>query len=138
MSSPAGAAVLLAALLSLSGCGDAPEPAANVPPFTAEDISRGRELFRTPGGRFGCHLCHGRDLQGGNMGPSLQRIGGDYRKELGSEARARARFAAHLKDPIATPALRKHGRTFLAPMPSYARLTAGEIESLTAFLMSLD
>jgi len=72
------------------------------------------------------------------MGPPLESIGAFYRDELNGEAPARVRIRAHLRDPLQVPAIRKHPRDYLAPMPSYKKLTAEEVATLTAFLMSLD
>lgn len=110
-----------------TGHGDVPQAILDAAPASRHDpalIERGQQLFASTG-CTACHTVHG---QGGAVGPNLSREGLRRRSDEWQKQ--------HLKDPLSVYV---GGPTtgIQWPMPSYARLSEGELDALVAYLQSL-
>lgn len=90
-------------------------------------VEKGREAYQ----REGCAACHGRQGEGGPMGPDLRRL----RRHWGVEE-----LTAYLADPAGhrerDARLKRLGGSHGAHMPSFATLEAERRRALAAYLLS--
>ncbi len=113
-----GRLLLPAWLVVLAGCGASLDPKL---------VSAGRDAYLAEG----CPACHGRQREGGSMGPDLRRV--------------RRHWAAdELADYLADPAshrqrearLQRLSRRYSAHMPAFATLPEERRAALAAYLLS--
>jgi len=105
-------------LAVLAGCATSPDP---------ELVSEGREVYLAEG----CAACHGRERQGGSMGPDLRRV----RRHWSADE-----LAKYLADPAShrqqQARLQRLSRRYAAQMPSFAALPEERRAALAAYLWS--
>lgn len=113
-----GRSFLSACVLVLAACGASLDPAV---------VSQGREAYHAEG----CPACHGRQREGGSMGPDVRRV----RRHWSLEG-----LAAYLADPAShrqrKARLQRLNRLYSAHMPAFAGLPADRRTALAAYLLS--
>ncbi len=108
----------LACLAVVAGCSASPDPRL---------VAAGRDAYLAEG----CTACHGRERQGGSMGPDLRRV-------------RRHWSAGELVDYLANPAVRRQqeprlqrlSRQYATQMPAFATMGEERRRALAEFLVS--
>jgi len=110
--------LLLAGAAILAGCAASPD---------SKLVSQGREVYVAEG----CPACHGRERQGGSMGPDLRRVRRNWSVD---------ELVDYLADPAVhrqrEPRLQRLSRRYSAQMPAFAALPEARRRALAAYLSS--
>ncbi len=96
----------------------------------------GRRLF----GQRQCVVCHGREGEGGTMGPALGPVVPEYLRDAGgNRAAAKARLVRYLKEPKKVPTLRKDPSRYPNPMPGAESLGLDDakLDQVAEYVLSL-
>lgn len=113
-----GRLLLPAWLVVLAGCGASLDPKL---------VSAGRDAYLAEG----CPACHGRQGEGGSMGPDLRRAGRHWNADG---------LSSYLADPTSHREreirLQRLSRVYSAHMPAFATLPEDRRAALAAYLLS--